>query len=447
MPHKVWIESLGCAKNQVDSEVMLGLLDRAGFRLAKAPADADLIIVNTCGFIESATEESIETVIEMAEAKTEGSCKGLIVAGCLYQRYGEGLRKELPEVDAFIGCGELENIAETCVGVLNGGEQVVSDVPATPEYLYSHETPRAFLNGMASVYVKIAEGCDNRCAYCTIPRLRGGYRSRSVDSIVRETRDLLGRGAREIILIAQDTTYFGSPENLEERLTTLLRRLDRISGKKWLRLLYAHPARVTHAVARGIGDSRSVCHYIDMPIQHICDDILEAMGRIGGSDDIRRAIDTLRNEIPDVAIRTTLMTGFPGETDRHFERLLEFVSETRFDRLGVFKYSPEPGTVAAGMRKQVPDDVKEERLETLMREQATISHEINRSFIGKRMEVLVEGRDDSAPGIVIGRTYRDAPEVDGFVRISYKGKPPPIGEFVNVEITGAHEHDLEGKRS
>jgi len=445
LSNKVWIESLGCAKNQVDSEVMLGLLGSAGFSIAEAPDRADLIIVNTCGFIETASEESIEAILEIAEAKAAGLCKGLIVAGCLYQRYGKRLRKEMPEVDAFVGCGELEKIAETCRGVLGESAPGSADVPGAPQYLYDHKTPREFLDGVASVYVKIAEGCDNKCAYCTIPRLRGTYRSRSVDSVVKEVRGLLRLGAKEINLIAQDTTYFGFPEGGEEGLTTLLRRLDGIRGKKWLRLLYAHPARITSAVARAIGDSRSICHYVDMPIQHICDDILKAMGRKGGSDDIHRAIDTLRSEVSNLAIRTTLMVGFPGETDHHFRQMLKFVREARFDRLGVFMYSPEPGTVAADMSRQVPDDLKEDRHEALMREQASISHEINRTLIGRRMEVLVEGEDDSAPNAVIGRTYRDAPEVDGFVRISYEGSPPPIGEFTHVEITGAHEYDLEGK--
>lgn len=445
MPHKVWIESLGCAKNRVDSEVMLGMLNSAGFRIAKRPDRADLIIVNTCGFIEAASEESIDAILDMAEAKKAGSCKGLIVAGCLYQRYGARLRKEMPEVDAFVGCGELEKIGQTCRSVLGEGESGAGNVPEEPRYLYDHETPRAFLDGVASVYVKIAEGCDNRCAYCTIPRLRGSYRSRSIDSVVKEARGLIRRGAKEINLIGQDTTYFGFPEDGQERLTALLRRLDGIRGKKWLRLLYAHPARITNAVARAIGDSRSVLHYIDMPIQHICDDILRTMGRKGGSAEIRGAIDTLRSELPDIAIRTTLMVGFPGETDARFRQLLDFVRETRFDRLGAFKYSPEPGTTAAGLKKQTPEEVKEERYDILMREQAAISHALSRALVGKRMEVLVEGMDDSGSDLFIGRTYRDAPEVDGYVGISYEGAPPQIGEFIQVEITKAHEYDLGGR--
>ncbi len=447
MPRKVWIESLGCAKNQVDSEVMLGMLDSAGFSVADRPEEADLIIVNTCGFIEAATEESIDTIFQMAEAKQSGSCKGLVVAGCLYQRYGDKLRGEMPEVDAFLGCGELEKIAETCRGVLGENENESGATPETPTYLYDHETPRAMLDGTSSVYVKIAEGCDNRCAYCTIPQLRGGYRSRKIESVVKEVRGLLRLGAKEINLVAQDTTYFGVPEGREERLTTLLRQLDEIRGKKWLRLLYAHPARITNAVARAISDSRSICHYIDMPIQHVSDDILTAMGRKGGQSEIRRAIDTLRREMPDIAIRTTLMVGFPGETDAHFKELMDFVCETKFDRLGAFKYSPEPGTRAAGMKGQVPDETKEERYDILMREQALISRDINLTFVGKRMEVLVEGVDESDPDIFVGRTYRDAPEVDGRVRISPEGATPAIGEFIHVEITDANEYDLEGKTS
>ncbi len=426
---------------------MLGMLGSAGFTVADEPGQADLIIVNTCGFIEAATEESIDTIIEMAEAKASGPCKGLIVAGCLYQRYGDKLRGEMPEVDAFLGCGELEKITETCRDVLGEGKKENSQAPETPTYLYDHETPRAMLGGTSSVYVKIAEGCDNRCAYCTIPRLRGGYRSRSIESVVREARGLIKLGAREIILIAQDTTYFGIPEGTEERLTSLLRRLDGIRAKKWLRLLYAHPARITSAVVRAISDSRSICHYVDMPIQHISDDVLNAMGRKGGQNVIRRAIDMLRDEMPDIAIRTTLMVGFPGETDAHFEELMDFVRETKFDRLGAFKYSPEPDTRAAGLKKQVPEEIKEERYDVLMREQALISRDLNLSFVGKRMEVLVEGVDESDPNIFVGRTYRDAPEVDGRVRISPEGAPPPIGEFIHAEITDANEYDLEGKTS
>lgn len=442
LPHSIWIESIGCAKNQVDSEVMLGLLNREGFHLAEAPHLADLILVNTCSFIEPAAEESIETILEMTDMKQKGRCKGVLVAGCLYQRYGDGLRDELPEVDAFIGCGRLEEIAQACQNVLGGERFEAIDAP---EYHYDHETPRTLLNGTTSVYVKIAEGCDNKCSYCTIPDLRGNYRSRSPDSVVKEVRSLLLQGAREINLIAQDTTYFGIPETGKEELTRLLRELDAIRGKKWLRLLYAHPARIMNAFARALGDSRSACHYVDMPVQHICDDILRAMNRKGTSDDIHRAIGILRKEIRDVALRTTLIVGFPGETDSHFERLMEFVQQTRFDRLGVFKYSREPGTAASRLRGQVPEEVKEERYAALMREQSTISRQINLSLIGKSMELLVERVDDSAPNTIIGRTYRDAPEVDGFIRVSCQGTLPPLGEFVRVEVTEAHDYDLEGK--
>ncbi len=446
MSHKIWIESLGCAKNQVDSEVMLGILDVDGFHLAEGPDEADLIIVNTCGFIKSAAEESIEVILDLAGLKSKGSpCKGLVVAGCLYQRYGDKLCREMPEVDAFVGCGELSKIADVCRGVL--GEERVAESSAieSPEFLYGHETPRMFLNGIASVYVKIAEGCDNKCSFCTIPSIRGGYRSRSTGSVVKEVWRLLQDGAKEINLIAQDTTYFGMREGGGESLASLLRRLDDMRGKKWIRLLYAHPARVTNAIARAIGDSRSVCHYLEMPIQHICNDILTAMNRKGNADEIRRTIDSLRSEITDIAIRTTLMVGFPGETERHFEQLLEFVREMELDRVGVFKYSREPGTGAARLRKQVPEEVKEERYEALMREQVTISRRLNQALVGKTIEALVEAADDSIPGTVTGRTYRDAPEVDGFVRISCKGSPPVTGEFVQVEITEAHDYDLEGK--
>ncbi len=441
MSRKIWIETVGCAKNQVDSEVLLGLLTSEGFEPARNPVHSDLIIVNTCGFIESAIEESIETILEMAKHKQSGTCSGLIVAGCLYQRYKDKLRKEMPEVDAFIGCGELKKIGEACRNVLEGNRFTAVGFP---NYLYDHGTPRTLLNGPTSVYGKIAAGCDNRCSYCTIPSIRGRYRSRPLDSLVKEVRGLLDRGAKEINLIAQDTTYLGVPESGEEQLTHLLRELDIIRGKKWIRLMYAHPARITNAVARAIDDSRSVCHYLDMPIQHISDDILKAMRRKGTSDDIRRAIDTLRNEIPDVAIRTTLMVGFPGETDKHFKKLLTFAQKTRFDRLGVFKYSREPGTAAAHLPRQVPDDVKEERYEALTREQALIAHALSKPFVGRKLEALIESVDEEETNIAMGRTYRDAPEVDGVVRIPFKGSPP-LGEFVQVKITEAHDYDLKGR--
>ncbi|GAB4347282.1 MAG: 30S ribosomal protein S12 methylthiotransferase RimO [Candidatus Abyssubacteria bacterium] len=440
MPYKIWIESLGCAKNQVDSEVMLGFLRAQGYLVAERPEQADVVIVNTCGFIESAIEESIDAVLAMTQLKQHGACKGIIVAGCLYQRFGDNLRSELPEVDVFLGCGGLDKIADACRNALLHSQ---FSHAGKSDYLYDHTTPRMFLNGVTSVYLKIAEGCDNQCRYCTIPSIRGRYRSRSIHSVIKEARDLLKQGAKELNLVAQDTTYFGFPESGEECLTGLLRELDRIRMKKWVRVLYAHPARVTHAVARAIEDSRSVVHYLDMPIQHITDDILKAMGRKGNASDIYRAIGILRDEIPDLALRTTVMVGFPGETDKHFEQLLRFVREMEFERLGVFKYSREPGTPAARLRRQIPEQVKEDRYETLMRVQSSISKKLNQRLIGQKMEVLVEGFD--SPNTLTGRTYRDAPEVDGNVLIPYKGPSPPIGEFIQVEISNADIYDLEGR--
>lgn len=441
MSKKVWIESLGCTKNTVDSEVMLGLLTANGFSPAQSPDHADLVVVNTCGFIGAATEESIEAILEMVNLKKSGACKKVLVAGCLYQRYKDKLSAELPEVDAFIGCDAFNQVVEASKVIL-AGEKYFSSGP--DQFLYDHKTPRKMLNGASSVSVKIAEGCDNRCTYCTIPSIRGRYRSRTVDSVVREVRALLNAGAKEVNLIAQDTTYFRIPEEREEHLTTLLRELDNIRAKKWLRLMYAHPARITNAVARAIGDSRSICHYIDMPIQHINDDILKAMGRVGGSDVIRRSIHILRAEIPDLALRTTVMVGFPGETDEQFEELLEFARENRFERLGVFKYSKESGTPAAELRRQVPARVKEERYDALMRQQMQISRESNKALIHQKIEALVEGIDETDPAVVVGRTYRDAPEVDGVVRISCK-KRPSLNSFQQVIITAAHDYDLEGK--
>lgn len=445
MSCNLWIESLGCTKNTVDSEVMLGLLAAHGFPLAESPDQADLIIVNTCGFTGSAAQESIDTILEMVQMKEAGNCKKIVVAGCLYQRYKEELSSELPEVDAFIGCGELDKIVDACRTVLHGKAYRAI---GSPNFLYDHKMPRQTLSGNRSVYVKIAEGCDNRCTYCTIPGIRGRYRSRSIDSIVKEVWNLVHGGAKEINLIAQDSTYFRVPEEGEERLTALLRELDAIRGKKWLRLMYVHPARITHALARAIEDSRSICRYVDMPIQHISDDILRHMGRSGTSEDIKRAINLLRSEISGVALRTTVMVGFPGETDKHFTQLVDFIRETRFDRLGVFQYSRESDTPAADFRRQVSARVKEERYDALMREQMVISRSLNESLVGKRLEVLIEGADDADPNILIGRSYRDAPDVDGIVRISCKGLPSSINSlnsFQRVLITAAHDYDLEGR--
>lgn len=429
--------SLGCPKNLVDSEVMLGQLIGDGYALVEDPKKADIIIVNTCAFIEDAKMEAIDTILEMSEHKKKGRCRLLVVAGCLSQRYKSDLAQLLPEVDIFVGTGEFDKIT----GLIRDwqGEQKVE--VGKPKYMYDHATPRLHTSSRHVAYLKIAEGCFHPCSFCVIPKLRGAFRSRPPDSIVREAEGMLGRGVREINLIAQDTTAYG--RDIGTDLQTLLGELAGLNGPKWLRLLYTYPHDFPDGVIDAMRDYDDVCAYVDLPVQHISDRILKKMKRKGEGKEIRKLIDRFRDEVPNMCIRTTLIVGFPGETEEDFDELLDFVSEFRFEHLGVFTYSPEEGTPAAKLQNKVRHEIAEARRAEVMDLQREISLANNFRFIGKRIHVLVEGASSETDMLLQGRHEGQAPEFDGVVYIS--DGIAAAGDFAIVEVTDAHEYDLVGR--
>lgn len=431
--------SLGCAKNLVDSEVMLGRLNQAGFEIVDEN-QAEVIVVNTCGFIASAKEESINTIMEMAQYKATGSCRALIVAGCLAQRYKDELLSEIPELDAVIGTGEVDKIAEVARRALTG-ERL--DLVNVPKYLYDHTAPRYRTTPDYSAYVKVAEGCDNRCSYCIIPDMRGSFRSRPLESIVAEVQDLATAGVKEIMLIAQDTTRYGQDLYGTYKLPELIRLIAPIAGIEWIRLLYCYPSHFTRELIDTMAAEPKVCKYLDLPLQHADNTILQAMHRKGNITEVEQLIKSLRQAMPDLALRTTFIVGFPGETEEQFNNLLSFVDRIRFDRVGVFTYSQEEDTPAGKREDQIPEEVKEERLDRLMTLQSRISAELNQSWIGKTVNVLVEGITGNPKRPYIGRTERDAPEIDG--EIYFTGAELKIGDIVRVRITGAETYDLIGE--
>jgi ribosomal protein S12 methylthiotransferase len=424
--------SLGCPKNQVDAEQMLGVLSGAGFEVTPDQTDADVIVVNTCGFIESAKDESIEAILDAAKMKKTGKCRALIVAGCLAQRYRDELMKELPEADAIIGTAEIARIGEICDRALGGGAPFMR--VSAPTLVFG--LPRVSTTPRHYRYLKIAEGCSNRCSYCAIPIIRGNFASRPSASILDEARMLADDGAKELVLLAQDSTGYkdGSTD-----LPALLRKLTRIRGIHWVRLMYAYPGRISDALMAVMAEEEKVCKYLDIPVQHIDDNVLAAMNRKGTSTDIRRTIEKLRKRVPGIALRTSLITGFPGETDAAFKRLMAFVREAEFEHLGVFTYSPEEGTPAAQLQKQVATDVAQKRLDLVMKAQAKISLKKNKSLVGTTISVLVDGMEDN---VLFGRTQSQAPEIDGVVYLSETEALP--GAFVEVTITDAEEYDLVG---
>jgi ribosomal protein S12 methylthiotransferase len=424
--------SLGCPKNQVDAEQMLGVLSGSGFEITSEQREADVIVVNTCGFIESAKEESIEAILDAARMKKEGKCAKLIVAGCLAQRYKEALLKELPEADAVIGTAEISRINEICKEALEGRDHVLE--VSEPTMVYG--LPRLSTTPNHYRYLKIAEGCSNRCSYCAIPIIRGNFRSRPYASILDEARRLADEGARELILLAQDSTAY---RDGEADLPLLLKALTRVRGLEWVRLMYAYPGRISSRLMSVMADEEKICKYLDIPIQHIDDKVLKAMNRRGTSVDIRKTIEQLRKRVPGIALRTSLIVGFPGETDAAFKRLLAFIREAEFEHLGVFSYSPEEGTAAYDLSAQVPAEVAQERLDRLMKAQAKISLKKNRALIGAIRRVLIDGVEDLA---LIGRLPTQAPEIDGVVYLSETEAEP--GEFVDITITDAREYDLMG---
>lgn len=439
MNPKIYFVSLGCDKNLVDSENMMGMIDDAGYVLTNDEFDADIIVVNTCGFIKDAQQESIDTILEMAELKETGNCKGLIVVGCLTQRYREELMAEMPEVDGILGTSNYDEIVATIDRILKRDKVVAfKDIHQTPQRA-SH---RMVNSTTTYAYLKISEGCDNRCTYCIIPKLRGNMRSREINGLIEEAKSLVEQGKKEIILVAQDTTKYGIDLYGERKLPELLRELCKIEDLEWLRLLYCYPEDITDELIDVMASEDKIVKYIDIPIQHINDEILKKMARLSNRATITGVIDSLRSKIPNICIRSTLIVGFPGETAEQFEELRLFVEEARLDRLGVFTYSPEEGTKAAEMEDQIDEDVKESRRESLMLLQQGISLEHNEDLVGQVMKVVIEGyvTDDE---VYCGRTYMDAPNVDGmvFVETEYELLS---GQMVDVEIVEGSEYDLIG---
>jgi ribosomal protein S12 methylthiotransferase len=444
---KFSIVSLGCARNLVDSEVMAGLLQQNHYEMVDEPADADVVLINTCGFIEAAKAESIDTILEISRLKEQGTIKTLVVAGCLSQRYPEELARELPEVDLFIGTGEVPKIA----GILREQEADRNrrQYVGVPQYLYDHTTPRRRTTPFYTAFLKVSEGCDHKCSFCIIPQMRGPHRSRSIDSVVNEAFLLTQQGVKEINLIAQDLTAYGRDRRDGTTLFGLLNKMIEMPEVPWIRLLYAYPNFLDAPLLRLIRESDKICKYIDIPFQHVSRRLLQRMRRGKSGSAVRETVERLREAIPGLTLRTSLIVGFPGETEEDFEQLLSFVEETRFERLGVFKYSEEEGTAAAVMDGKVSAAEKERRWQEVMDLQATISQKNNEALIGTIQRVMIEGAD-SESGKLTGRTQAHAPEVDGFVFVngseaSTAVAPPKPGDIVDVKIVDALEYDLMGE--
>lgn len=436
---KIMFISLGCDKNLVDAESMLGILKSKGFEFTDDETLAEVIAINTCCFINDAKQESINTILEMAQLKTDGVCKALVVAGCLAHRYQDEIIKEIPEVDAFIGTSSYDKIAEVILSVLEGkGINVIDDA----DRLVEVDEDRIITTGGYYEYLKIAEGCDKHCTYCIIPKVRGNYRSYSMEYLVKQAKNLVDKGVRELILVAQETTMYGVDIYGKKSLAKLIHELAKIEELKWIRILYCYPEEIDDELIATIKNEPKVCHYLDMPIQHASDRILKRMGRRTSRDELVSIISKLREEIPDIALRTTLITGFPGETEDDYEQVLDFVDEMEFDRLGVFTYSPEEDTPAATMPDQIDETVKEQRRDGIMQLQQEVSIDKSADMIGKVLECMIEGRitDDDA---YVGRSYKDAPNVDGFVFINTTANLMS-GDIVKVQIDGALEYDLIG---
>lgn len=440
MNYKIGMISLGCPKNQVDAEHMLALMDAEGWEIVDYVDGCDVVIVNTCGFIDDAKKEAIENILDMVELKKEGVISKIIVTGCLAQRYKDEIVKEIPEVDAVIGIGANGDIIKTV-------EEVMSGVDTIEKYPPQCELPlegqRILTTPQYWAYLKIGEGCSNRCTYCTIPSIRGNMRSRSMENVIDEAKQLAESGVKELILIAQDTTSYGLDLYGELKLPELLNELCKIDSIEWIRLLYCYPDRITDELIETMKNQEKVVNYIDLPLQHADDKILKAMNRRGDQALIRNVISKLRAEIPDVVIRTTFIVGFPGEGEEEFETLAEFVNEIEFDRLGVFTFSPQEGTPAFDMEDQVDEDIKTRRGEVIMQDQYSIMEEKNNEKIGKTYKVVVEDYDGYSDSYT-GRTYMDAPEIDGLVKFT-SHKDLDIGDFVDVEIFDVEDYDLIGE--
>lgn len=479
---RVGFVSLGCPKNLVDSEVMMGLLDRAGAQLTSAPETAEILVVNTCSFIDRAKQESVDAILEMARHKLNGTAKKLIVAGCLVERYRDEIRANIPEVDAVVGTGELDQILAAAglqspaaasqqepqlFNILPSRSETAAVAsrpegnlresqgrfaryewsgarPALPQYLYDHATPRLLSTGRSSAYIKIAEGCDHPCSFCVIPNLRGKFRSRQFDSVILEAEQLIAQGVREITLVGQDTTCYGEDLGLKEGLAALLERLATIPDLKWLRFLYAYPNKITGRLLETIARHDNICNYLDVPLQHASGPVLKAMRRGGNAEIFLKTIEKIRAAIPGVTLRTSFIAGFPGETESDFATLMDFIQEARFDWLGVFSYSDEEGSGAFHLDAKVPRKTIEARRRALMRAQRSISKRSNAHLIGRSFDVLVEGESEETPLLWEGRTERHAPEIDGKLYINDFGPHDHLtpGCFYRCEIGESHDYDL-----
>ena len=453
----VGLVSLGCSKNLVDSEVMLGLLQGAGYRITGDIDDADAIIVNTCGFLGAAVEESLQTLEDMAARKQTGKCRAVVATGCLPQRDAQLIKMRVPSVDAILGSADFGAIVQAVDGALrpkgafvppmSGGGLIQLNVTPTAAhtYVYDHATPRVRATPPWSAYIKIAEGCDHSCSFCIIPQLRGPFRSRPIESIVTETRQLAASGAREIVLVAQDSTRYGFDRYGKMALGDLLQALSQVEELKWIRVLYAYPSQVNDEFIEALCTAPRIARYLDIPLQHAAQDVLKRMRRGGNAQSYAKLLDKFRAQAPQIGIRTSFIVGFPGETDAHFQELCDFVKAQKFDRIGVFKFSDEDSALSFGLDCKVPQETIEARYHALQQLQQKVSLQKNRGFIGQTLEVLLESEE---PGGMTGRGERDAPEVDGNVWVKMsprERRQNPPGSFVQVKITGCNEYDLSGK--
>lgn len=439
---KILCISLGCDKNLVDTETMLGLLTKDGYSFTDDEQEADIILINTCCFINDAKEESVNTILEMAELKKTGCCKALIVTGCMAQRYKDEIRKEIPEVDGILGTSTYDEISNVIKKALLG-EYVscFNDLSVLPEI----KEKRVVTTGGHYAFIKIAEGCDKRCTYCIIPSLRGPYRSVPMERLIAEAESLAEQGVKELILVAQETTLYGEDLYGKKMLPELLKKLSAVPGIRWIRIQYCYPEEITEELIQVMKEEKKVCNYLDIPIQHASDEILRRMGRRTNRRELTERIARLRSEIPDIALRTTLISGFPGETDEDHETLMEFVDEMEFDRLGVFAYSAEEDTPAADFPEQISQDIKEERRDAIMELQQEIAFLRSENMTGRVLEVMIEGKV-ADENVYVGRTYMDAPNVDGLIFVN-TDVPLMSGDFCLVKVTGALDYDLIGEMS
>ena len=445
---KVGFISLGCPKNLVDSEVMMGRLKQEGYELTSDAAEADTLVVNTCGFIDAAKKESVEAILEAARLKTEGKCQRLVVAGCLVERYRDELRAEMPEVDAFIGTSQINDITTVADARVNTRSLPVLPLGnQTATYLYDESTPRVLATPGHFAYVKIAEGCDRPCAFCFIPQMRGHFRSRRFGSVVAEAKQLAGQGVREIILVAQDSSRYGEDLGESDALAHLMRELCRLDGVEWVRVMYTYPTHISDGFLGALAEEPKAVKYLDMPLQHASQNVLKLMKRGGNRASLERLIARVRARVPGIAVRTTFITGFPGETDEDFAELLTFIKNVEFDRVGVFTYSDEEGTPAFDLPDKVDAKTARERRAKLMRAQSRISLKKNRARVGEVVRVLFEGASAETDLLWQGRMETQAPEIDGCVLINDapEGFAPEPGQYVNVEITEAQQYDLVGR--